>query len=64
MCKTCSQGKLIIRLSPTKIGNERPKFLSRIHGDICGPIHPPCAPFQYFMVLIDVSTRYGHMYVF
>jgi len=49
-CKACSQGKLIIGLSPTKVGNERPVFLSRIHGDICGPIPPPYGPFRYFMV--------------
>jgi len=60
-CKACSQGKLIIRPSPNKIRNERSEFLSRIHGDICGPIHPPCGPFRYFMVLIDASTRWSHV---
>ena len=33
-------------------------FLERIQGDICGPIHPPCVPFRYFMVLIDASSRW------
>jgi hypothetical protein len=56
-CISCSQGKLIILPSPTKIGSESLNFLERIHGDICGPIHPPCGPFRYFMVLIDASTR-------
>ena len=56
-------GKLIVRPSINKIMSESPVFLERIHGDICGPIHPPCGPFRYFMVLIDASTR-GHMCVF
>jgi len=60
-CKACSEGKLIIRPSPNKIGHKRPKFLLRIHGDICGPIHPPCGPFRYFMVLIVASTRWSHV---
>jgi hypothetical protein len=47
---------LIIRPSKNKIENESPLFLERIQGDICGPISPPCGPFRYFIVLIDVST--------
>jgi hypothetical protein len=58
---TCSQGKLIVRPSPTKIGHESIAFLERIQGDICGPIHPPSGPFRYFMVLIDASTRWSHV---
>ena len=60
-CEACSQGKLIVRPSINKIMSESPVFLERIHGDICGPIHPPCGPFRYFMVLIDVSTRWSHV---
>ncbi|KAL4038648.1 hypothetical protein IC575_002271 [Cucumis melo] len=60
-CIACSQGKLIIRSSPTKVGVESPTFLERIHGDICGPINPPSGPFRYFMVLIDASSRWSHM---
>ena len=30
-------------------------------GDICGPIHPPCGPFRYFMILIDAFTRWSHV---
>ena len=60
-CAACSQGKLIIRPSPVKIQNESLAFLERIQGDICGPIHPPCGPFRYFMVLIDASTRWSHV---
>ena len=56
-CDACALGKLIIRPSPTKVDKESPKFLERIQGDICGPIHPPCGPFYYFMVLIDASSR-------
>ena len=60
-CAACSQGKLIIRPSPTKIRTEPLAFLQRIQGDICGPIHPPCGPFRYFMILIDASTRWSHV---
>ena len=54
-CDPCSQGKLIVRSSFNKIMFESLVFLERIHGDICGPIHPPCGPFRYFMTLIDAS---------
>ena len=36
-------------------------FLERIHGDICGFIHPPCGHFRYFMVLIDATIRWSHV---
>ena len=49
-CGTCSKGKLIIRPSQRKIESESLTFLERIEGDICGPIHPPCGPFRYFML--------------
>ena len=57
----CSQDKLIIKPSFTKVEYESPTFLERIQGDICGPIHPPSGPFHYFMVLIDASTRWSHV---
>ena len=60
-CAACSQGKLIIILSFTKVISESPVFLERIHGDICGSIHPPCGPFRYFIILIDASTRWSHV---
>ena len=60
-CDPCSQCKLIVRPSFNKIIFELLIFLERIHGDICGPIHPPCGPFRYFMVLIDASTRWSHV---
>jgi Integrase core domain len=60
-CAACSFGKLIIRPFKNKIENESHLFLERIQGDICGPISPPCGPFRYFMVLIDVSTRWSHV---
>ena len=58
---TCSQGKLIIRPSFTKVIFKSPAFLERIQGDICGPIHLPSGPFCFFMVLIDESTRWSHV---
>jgi Integrase core domain len=52
---------LIIRPFKNKIKNKSPLFLERIQGDICGPISPLCGQFRYFMVLIDVSTRWSHV---
>ncbi|KAJ9548209.1 hypothetical protein OSB04_020752 [Centaurea solstitialis] len=60
-CVACSKGKLITRPSPAKVGFETLNFLERIQGDICGPIHPPCGPFKYLMVLIDASTKWSHV---
>ncbi|KAJ0530675.1 putative RNA-directed DNA polymerase [Helianthus annuus] len=60
-CAACSLGKLITRPSQTKLTQENPSFLERIQGDICGPIHPPCGPFRYFLVLIDASSRWSHV---
>ena len=57
----CSQGKLIIRQFFSEVTFEPLVFLERIHRDICGPIHPPCGPFHFFMVLIYVSTRWSHV---
>ena len=60
-CTSCSQGKLIVKPSHTKVLVESPTFLKRIQEDICGPIHPPCEPFRYFMVLIYASSRRSHV---
>ena len=62
-CTACSQGKLIVRPFHTKVLVESPTVLERIQGDICGPIHPPCGPFRYFMALIDASSRWSHVYL-
>ena len=61
LCQACSIGKTHLKpihVKPTKVVSH---FLERIQGDICGPIHPPCGPFRYFMVLIDASTRWSHV---
>ena len=60
-CAACSKGNLIIWPSPSKIERESLTFLEWIQGDICGPIHPPCGPLRYFMVLIDASTKWSHV---
>ena len=60
-CADCSQGKLIVKPSFTKVISESPVFLERIHGDIYGPINPPCGPLCYFMILIDASIRWSHI---
>ena len=59
-CEACSQGKLIIKPSITKVDLEFPLFLQRIQGDIYGPIQPLSGPIQYFMVLMDASCRWSH----
>ena len=58
---TCSQGKLIVRSSFSKVTYESLVFLERKHRDICGPIHPPCGLFRYFIVLINAPTRWSHV---
>ena len=60
-CTACSQDKLIIRPSFTKISSKTPAFLEHIQGDICGPIHPHSGHFRYFMVLIYASIRWSHV---
>ena len=62
-CAACSQGKLIVKPSFSKVTFESLVFLERIHEDICETIHPPCGPFRYFMVLIDVSTRWSYVFL-
>ena len=61
LCVVCLQGKLIVIPSFNKVTFESPIFLERIHEDIFGPIHPPSGHFRYFMVLIDVFTRWSHV---
>ena len=61
LCTACSQGKLIVRPSHTKVLVEPPTFSERIQGDICGTIHPPCRPFRYFLMLIDALSRWPHV---
>ena len=60
-CEACSQEKLIIKPSITKVDLESPLFLQRIQGDICGPIQPPSEPFRYFMVLVDALCRWSYV---
>ena len=55
-CKACSLAKTGSRPSYAKDTKQNIPFLQRIQGDICGPIHPECEPFKYFMVLVDAST--------
>ena len=60
-CFAYSQGKLIVRPFFTKFIYESIVFLERIKGNIYRPIHPPYRPFRYFMILIDVSTRWSYV---
>jgi hypothetical protein len=63
MRTACATRKLILRPSPLTIHTETLKFLKRIQGDICGSIQPLCGSFRYFMILIDTSTRWSHVYL-
>jgi hypothetical protein len=58
ICIDCATRKSILRPSPLKIHSEPLKFLEKIQGDICDPIQPTSGPFRYFMVLIDIATRW------
>ncbi|KAM1391009.1 hypothetical protein ACFX2I_018765 [Malus domestica] len=62
-CKACSLEKLNTQPSYTKIIHDPSKFLQRTQGDICGPIQPTCGPFRYFMVLVDESTKWSHVFL-
>ena len=62
-CLACTQGKFITRPSSLKVDSDTPQFLERIQGDICGPINPTSGPFRYFMVLVDASTRWYHVFL-
>jgi hypothetical protein len=61
VCTSCAMGNLILYPSPLKIHAESLRYLERIQGDICGSIQSLCGPFRYFMVLIDVFTRWSHV---
>ena len=61
LCQACVQGKLIAKPSPWTLPHELPPMLSRLHGDICGPISPMSGPFQYFLVLVDASGKQSHV---
>ena len=63
-CVACSQGKLKVRPFFTKFIYESIVFLERIQGNIYKHIHPPYRSFCYFMILIDVSTRWSHVVSF
>ena len=62
-CLACTQGKFITRPYSLKIDSDTPQFLERIQGNICGPIGPTSGPFHYFMVLVDASTRWSHVFL-
>ena len=62
-CTTCSQGKLALRPSDSKIGLESLLFLQIIQADICGLISPSSGLFHYFMVLIDAFDS-SHMFIY
>ena len=63
VCTACATEKLILRPPYLKINAEPLQLLERIQGDICGSINPLSGPFRYFMVLIDASTRWSHVYL-
>lgn len=60
-CLACSQGKFITSPSPSKTDTELPRFLERLHVDVCGPIEPPSGPFRFFLVVIDASSKWSRV---
>ena len=52
-CVACCQGKLITSPSPLKVNIENLQFLERIHGDICGPIHPSSGSFRCIFKMVS-----------
>ena len=60
-CETYLGQELITRPSISKVDFESLSFLQRIQGVICGPIHPTSGLFRYFLVLVDISTRWSHV---
>ena len=62
-CIVCSQRKLVVRPSLNKINSKSPLFLQRIQEDICGLIRPQSSSFHYFMVLIDASIWWSHVFL-
>jgi hypothetical protein len=51
LCVACSQSKLIIKPSPSKVVIESSSFPKRIQRDIYELIHPPYESFRYFIVI-------------
>ena len=60
-CNAHSQRKIDNKSITKKIRNESNSCLEQIEGDICGPVHPSCESFRYFMILIYASTRWSHI---
>lgn len=60
-CPAYFLGKLITKSLLTKVETQSPMFLECVHDNIYGPIHPPCGPFRYFIMLIDVSSKWSHV---
>ena len=63
-CGACSQGKFSIQASKWRLPTELPQPLERLQGDLCGPITPPSAFFNYFFVLVDVSGHHADVSLF
>jgi Reverse transcriptase (RNA-dependent DNA polymerase)/GAG-pre-integrase domain/Zinc knuckle len=55
-CIPCTTAKLIRKPYHTSI-HKNCRFMSRLHIDICGPIHPPSGPYRYFMPIIEERSR-------
>lgn len=57
----CSQGKLITKLSLAKVEIESLAFLEPIQGDMHKSIHPSCGIFKYYMISVDIFTRWSYV---
>jgi hypothetical protein len=59
-CAACAKGKIQNKPKTSGENDQRlsTNFFDWIYVDICGPIDPPSAEFNYFMVINDGSSRY------
>ena len=55
-CKVCDISKAVIKGG--KINKDLMHDHSTIYADICGPIHPPAGPFQYFLAARHSDYQY------
>lgn len=57
-CATCLCGKQTRRSLPQASSIHASKVLELVHGDLCGPIIPPTAGRNMYVVLIDDHSQY------
>ncbi len=56
-CPVCAMAKFQEPKAKGPVVPEAEQPLIQLHVDVCGPINPGAGPFQYFMVIVDRSTK-------